>query len=261
MSFRDAFQSYIDHPEKHSDLVLYHDEHVIIIRDLFPKSVRHYLVIPRSTALTHVHPLDVFNRNYKDFTGEELYELIGTYVEKAKEMIIEDIDKSLGNHPNNKLKLAEFKNKFIKSGIHSIPSLRNLHIHVITQDFFSIRMKHKKHYNSFTTKFFVEFDKLNPNYNAGYCKLRSGTSDKYDDYDSDSVHSSESDEDVIVIKNVRNEAVLNDIIKSTPLQCTICGATFGNKFQKLKEHMEEEFTKKYSSFEGYDVNKLIKSQI
>lgn len=46
----------------------------------------------------------------------------------------------------------------IKKGFHAVPSLDNVHLHVITNDFVSDRLKNKKHYNSFTTDFFVLFD-------------------------------------------------------------------------------------------------------
>lgn len=35
-----------------------------------------------------------------------------------------------------------------------VPSMRQLHLHVISQDFDSKHLKHKKHWNSFTTAFF-----------------------------------------------------------------------------------------------------------
>lgn len=49
-----------------------------------------------------------------------------------------------------------FKKSFIKVGVHSTPSMSNLHIHVLTKDMNLPWMKNKKHYNSFCTDFFVE---------------------------------------------------------------------------------------------------------
>ncbi len=46
----------------------------------------------------------------------------------------------------------------LKLGFHAIPSLYPLHIHVISDDMESETMKNKKHWNSFTTSFFVELD-------------------------------------------------------------------------------------------------------
>lgn len=39
-------------------------------------------------------------------------------------------------------------------GFHSVPSMRQLHLHVTSQDFDSQHLKHKKHWNSFNTEFF-----------------------------------------------------------------------------------------------------------
>ncbi len=46
----------------------------------------------------------------------------------------------------------------LKIGFHAIPSLYPLHIHIISDDMESETMKNKKHWNSFTTSFFVELD-------------------------------------------------------------------------------------------------------
>lgn len=40
-------------------------------------------------------------------------------------------------------------------GYHAVPSMGHLHMHVISQDFSSPCLKTKKHYNSFTTDYFV----------------------------------------------------------------------------------------------------------
>lgn len=38
-----------------------------------------------------------------------------------------------------------------RCGYHGIPSLQPLHLHIISQDFDSVRIKKLRHYNSFTT--------------------------------------------------------------------------------------------------------------
>ncbi|KAK6458933.1 histidine triad superfamily, third branch [Scheffersomyces xylosifermentans] len=260
MSFQDVFQAYIDNPSKYKQLVEFEDENVLIIKDQFPKAIRHYLVIPRAPEVTHVHPLEVFNRNYKKYSGDELYDLISFYIEKAKTMIIEDLDKLFDHPKENKLALAELKVDFIRAGVHSVPSLRNLHFHVITQDFESERLKNKKHYNSFTTPFFVDFDKLDPWSNKAYDKLNRGGFGSENQYDSDSAYSSESEDDRVFIRHERDKTILDKIIKTTPLKCTYCGAVFGNKFQELKQHLKEEYLKKYALFDGFEPAKLTPNQ-
>ena len=43
----------------------------------------------------------------------------------------------------------------VKAGFHAVPSMTRLHLHVISQDFDSPCLKNKKHWNSFTTEFFL----------------------------------------------------------------------------------------------------------
>ncbi|KAI5951097.1 HNT3 [Candida jiufengensis] len=243
MSFKNAFQPIINNPEKH-DSVLYYDENVIIIKDMFPKSVRHLLVIPRHQQVTKKHPLDVFNAFYNDFTGEELYEMIEKYVEQAKDLIIDNLKEKLDM--KDEIILQDFKTNFIKAGVHSIPSLDNFHIHVITQDFNSPRMKNKKHYNSFTTKFFVPFDQLNPLYNEKYYQLTNKDNESYDSQSDVSSSSSETEKPDF-IRLIRSKPVLENLIKSTSFKCTSCNKTFGNSVIKLKDHLNEEFEKKFST--------------
>ena len=40
-------------------------------------------------------------------------------------------------------------------GFHAVPSMKRLHLHVISSDLISGCLKTKQHWNSFTTKFFV----------------------------------------------------------------------------------------------------------
>jgi len=67
-----------------------------------------------------------------------------------------------------------------KLGYHAIPSMRQLHMHVISQDFDSERLTNKKHWNSFTTEFFIDaedvIDMLNE---KGEVKFDPQTYEKY----------------------------------------------------------------------------------
>lgn len=275
MSFKDAFQKFIVNPEKHLDSILFFDENVVIIKDLFPKSIRHLLVIPRHQQVTHKHPLDVFNTDYDDFSGEELFEQIRIYVEKAKDMIVENIQKTMveprvelvmepivEQNCVDETALQEFRNTFIQAGIHSIPSLSNLHIHVMTKDFHSPRLKNKKHYNSFTTKFFVPFDELDPLYNRLYYKLMTQRkqekanarriTDKSQETNADNVGGT-LDVDFNLkqptfILHTRDNTFLQDLIKTTLFKCPLCNKHFGNSMVKLKEHLKVEFEQKYAVF-------------
>lgn len=52
--------------------------------------------------------------------------------------------------------IAEATKGCFKLGFHAIPSLMPLHLHLISSDFDSSALKSKKHFNSFTTEFFVD---------------------------------------------------------------------------------------------------------
>jgi len=45
-----------------------------------------------------------------------------------------------------------------RMGFHAVPSLKQLHMHVISEDFNSPCLNSKKHWNSFTTEFFISTD-------------------------------------------------------------------------------------------------------
>lgn len=237
MSFRHVFQKYIDNPDTCLELLLYKDENVLIIKDAFPKALRHYLIIPKSADKTHVHPLLVFQND------PQFYSMIEEYVKKTKRLIMDDLFAAglLKFDEADNLATQEFMNRFIKAGVHSIPSLNNLHIHVITQDFHSSRLKHKKHYNSFTTQFFVEFSRLEPSQidmgdelGYGYNSSSSQTTD-------DELHPTQ----LVSTPHEMDPVKLQNVISKSPLKCTYCGATFANRFVHLKKHLQEEFVKKF----------------
>lgn len=233
MSFRDAFQPYIDHPERFGQLILYQDDQVLIIKDKFPKSLRHYLIIPRSSTYTRIHPLKVF------YQFPKLYDILTDYVALAKQLIVDDLINVQLIAPNQG---PEFKSLFIQCGVHSIPSLNNLHIHVMTKDFHSPRLKHKKHYNSFNTKFFVPFEELNPVVDNSDSSNATVYSDDTQYSDSDSQN---SQHDLSQHQHEIDHDKLEELIKKTPLICSYCQKSFGNSFVKLKQHLSLEFSQKF----------------
>lgn len=216
--FRLALETYIKNPRDPS--VLFNDDNVVIIKDKFPKALRHYLVIPKSEKFTKQHPIDAFE-------DDEFYLMVKGYVEKAKQLMIEDLRKD------------GFKDLdgYIQTGVHSIPSMNNIHVHVMTKDFVSKCMKHKKHYNSFTSRFFINFIDLNSlGRNQG--KLQSKEDIESEGYSSDD--SGDFTSQLIE----RDPKKLESILKSS-LICCHCGMGFGNSFVKLKDHLRVEFKEKF----------------
>ncbi|ELT97774.1 hypothetical protein CAPTEDRAFT_132902 [Capitella teleta] len=113
----------MDDPE----LVVEEDDRLVIIKDKYPKARHHFLVMPRESianlkALDSRH-LDLLR--HMQSRGEEL---------AAKTS-----------------KTLQFR-----LGYHAIPSMSHVHMHVISQDFDSVCLKTKKHWNSFTTEYFLD---------------------------------------------------------------------------------------------------------
>ena len=115
-------------------LIVQSDEAVVVIKDAYPKARHHYLVLPRAdiSSLKSVNASHVplLKRILK--SGMEV-------VERVKE-----------KEPNVRFQL----------GYHAIASMSRLHMHVISQDFDSPCLKTKKHWNSFTSDFFVNAEQV-----------------------------------------------------------------------------------------------------
>ncbi|XP_060546337.1 aprataxin isoform X3 [Pantherophis guttatus] len=111
------------------DMQVYKDEQVVVIKDKYPKARYHWLVLPWKSistlfAVTHEHL--------------ELLE----HMHKVGETIIQQC--------------LEKDSLHFRLGYHAIPSMSQLHLHVISQDFDSKWFKTKKHWNSFTTNYFLD---------------------------------------------------------------------------------------------------------
>lgn len=111
------------------ELVVQSDDSCVIIKDAYPKARCHYLVLPKE-KITSLRSLNSSH-----------LELIKHMLECGQEIVSEISPKQ----PNLKFRL----------GYHAVPSMTQLHMHVVSQDFDSTCLKTKKHWNSFTTDFFI----------------------------------------------------------------------------------------------------------
>ena len=91
------------------------------------------------------------------------------------------------------------------AGVHAHPSMDHLHIHVLSVDRYSECVRHRKHYNSFATPFFVDVD------------------------------------DFPLAPDDRRRHPGREGFLERELRCWRCGVGFGMRFSKLKMHLEEEF--------------------
>ncbi|KAJ0979378.1 hypothetical protein J5N97_014852 [Dioscorea zingiberensis] len=128
-SWAQALHQIAMHPEKHKDVILEMSDEFVVLNDLYPKARKHLLVLSRASGLDTL----------ADARREHLPLLKAMH--------------SAGLKLAEKLYTDDAFMMF-RLGYHSVPSLQQLHLHVISQDFDSPHLKNKKHWNSFTTAFF-----------------------------------------------------------------------------------------------------------
>ncbi|KAM3939210.1 aprataxin isoform 2-T2 [Leptodactylus fuscus] len=111
------------------NLQVFKDEKVVVIKDKYPKARFHWLVLPwqaiSSLKMLRTEHLDLLQHMHA--VGEKI----------AQE------HSAQSNAP-------------FRLGYHAIPSMSHIHLHVISQDFDSSCLKNKKHWNSFTTDYFLD---------------------------------------------------------------------------------------------------------
>ena len=113
------------------------NERFICIRDKYPKSRIHLLLIPLGVQLLKVQ--DIIKLPNAIEILKEMKQLTGKIVEE--------------NFPK------DCKSKVLM-GFHAIQSMNPLHMHILTADFKSDCLKNKKHWNSFNSSYFFKLDDL-----------------------------------------------------------------------------------------------------
>ncbi|KAL5539231.1 hypothetical protein UlMin_043895 [Ulmus minor] len=116
-------------PEKHKDTVLKVSDDVVVIYDVYPRAWKHLLVLARHKGL------------------DRLADICEEHLQLLKTM------HAVGLKWADKF-FKEDASLIFRLGYHSVPSMRQLHLHLISQDFDSKHLKNKKHWNSFNTAFF-----------------------------------------------------------------------------------------------------------
>ncbi|KAI9828805.1 MAG: aprataxin-like protein [Thelocarpon impressellum] len=211
---RDGLGAYIASPTSYPpSRMIYHNADFVAIHDMYPKSSVHALLLPRSAQHNLLHPFDAFAdptflsavkaeaARLKALVAAELRRKYGkdSAQERAREAAMEQ-DPSPETLPPGRDWAAE-----VKVGVHAHPSMRHLHVHVLSVDHVSECLRKRSHYNSFTTPFLVPLD-----------AFPLATDNPW-----------------------RHPGRGNYLV--APLECWRCRRKFGDKFAQLKEHLEEEF--------------------
>lgn len=154
----------------------------VTMYDGYPKAALHLLVLPRQrlNSLADLLPIHL-----------PMLRQLGAYVA----WVMEGIAKA-----RPELQLTH--------GVHAVPSLHQLHVHVVSQDFCSPSMKNAKHYNSFQPPFLVPLDDIT-------MSLEDGTD----------------------VRARFGLAHAKQRMEKRELQCNRCGAEFHRSFAELKRHL------------------------
>lgn len=124
---------------KNPDMIVRSDELTVAIRDAYPKAKHHFLILPKAD----IPNLRSLNKSHVS--------LLETMLENGRAVIDE---------VRAKAEAAASPQLTFRCGYHASPSMARLHMHVVSQDFNSPCLKHKKHWNSFTTDFFLDAEKV-----------------------------------------------------------------------------------------------------
>ncbi|OAX30901.1 hypothetical protein K503DRAFT_658986, partial [Rhizopogon vinicolor AM-OR11-026] len=137
------FRDYAMKPDPTSSLppsiLLSHSDTCLTVFDAFPKSIFHLLVIPRiKPPFSARHLADLRSLlQCKTDVAKELLMNLNEEANKVKMMIEEEM-------------MKRYKFKWdIWMGFHPISSMEHLHLHVLSADLCSPKLKLKKHFNSF----------------------------------------------------------------------------------------------------------------
>ncbi|KIR30433.1 aprataxin [Cryptococcus deuterogattii 99/473] len=196
--------------------LLFSNSNTMVVFDAYPKAKYHFLVLPRypfppqsdpdsDESIVSIETLDDLKSLLLKAGPDEREEIIRAMAETARE--VEEMIK------DEMLKTEGFEWR-IDVGFHAIPSMKHIHLHVISEDRISPSLKSKKHYNSFRPDlgFFIPI-----------MEVQRWLQD-----------------DRTMLDRVETLSATQTLLK-TPLTCFKCDEPMNN-IEKLKQHFEKEFS-------------------
>ncbi|EWC44289.1 hypothetical protein DRE_01115 [Drechslerella stenobrocha 248] len=229
---RSNLAAYLSNPESlpPSAGILFHNPDFVVVKDAFPKATVHALILPRDIRVTHLHPVEVLSSEpallasvreiatqARTLLAKELQRIHArsSAMEIARQTAFEALEDRAVTEPGFDPDSEEAMSTLpphrdweaaIRIGVHSRPSMSNLHVHLISEDMHSPFLKKKAHYNSFNSWFFVGLDEFPLREDDG---------------------------------RIPGIAGMGDTLKGD-MVCWRCQKNFSNKFKQLKEHLEAE---------------------
>lgn len=138
-SARDALGAYLEDPSSFPpSIVLSHTSATVTIRDAFPKATVHVLLLPRSQSKTLLLPFEAFS-------DAEFLEQVRVDAAAVKKVVAKELKRKLGGKGG--AELDWWWEKEIKVGVHAGPSMNHLHVHVVSRDGYSERVRKRVHYS------------------------------------------------------------------------------------------------------------------
>lgn len=139
----------------------------------------HLLLLARNPDYQFTHPLHLLSSNpeflaavrariphLKALAASELRRLYGhlsasdaPYHTALDTLMSSSDPPSLSALPDDMPPGRDWSTEII-AGVHTHPSMSHLHVHIFSRDMKSPCLKHRKHYNSFTTSFLVQLDEF-----------------------------------------------------------------------------------------------------
>ena len=212
---RNGLGVYVKDPAKFAPVqVIRYNDDTVLIKDAFPKSIIHLLLLPRDPTKYNLHP-------HEAFVDAAFLALVKREAEECVKLAALELSRLLSttsaacqarltaleaDKPPSELPAGRDFAKELRVGIHAHPSMNHLHVHIISPDMSQPTMKHRKHYNSFNTEFFIPLKDFPLAEDDERRKVR-----------------------------YQNKRLQDDF------ECWKCGKRFGNKFKELKEHLMTEF--------------------
>lgn len=146
-------QALLDDLTNPNQWILSNDD-VVVVADKYPKAKLHYLVLPRENIpsiffVSWQFPVRLPAINF-DYFSKTLVRILLQLTKGHLKLLDQMYSMAMNVIKLNKRKPHEFR-----IGYHAEPSMQQLHLHVISNDFNSPTLKTQRHWNSFHTKLFI----------------------------------------------------------------------------------------------------------
>lgn len=162
---------YIEEPEAFPAFrnVIYYNDDFVAVRDIYPKSSVHLLLLPRSEVHSKMHPVTALS------TDAEFLAKVRDEAVTLKRIVASELRRMYGEEsaseaertralldPSSVDELPKGRDweAGIKVGVHATPSMNHLHVHFMSPDNVGGSMKKAHHYMSFNTGFLVRLEEF-----------------------------------------------------------------------------------------------------